>query len=196
MKYYFKQPKICANLIIMSLVWLTTAFGYYLILSLINTFSDIYVTGLTSSGSEMIAYAVAGLCYEKIGAKLSLIISFAISTIGGVLILSWGLKHQDSPVFFVFFLLAKFGISCTFNINFTANSFFFPTLFAATAMGICNFGARLVTSFTYPVSMLDEPWPMILFTGLCGITCLLSFFLRTEKEDQTKDDKNASKTFE
>ena len=196
MKYYFKQPKICANLIIMSFVWLTTAFGYYLILSLINTFSDIYVTGLTSSGSEMIAYVVSGLVYERIGPKLSLIISFAISAIGGIMILSWGLKHQDSPVFFVFFLLAKFGISCTFNINYTANSFFFPTLFAATAIGICNFGARLVTSFTYPVSMLDEPWPMILFTGLCCLTCLLSFFLRTEKEDKTQDDKKISKTYE
>ena len=38
MGFFLKQPKILVNLILMSLVWLTTAFGYYLILSLINTF--------------------------------------------------------------------------------------------------------------------------------------------------------------
>ena len=91
--YYLRQPNILINLIIMSLVWLTTAFGYFLILSLINTFSDIYITGLTSSVSEMIAYVLAGILYEKVGVKLSLILAFAISASGGILILCWGLKY-------------------------------------------------------------------------------------------------------
>ena len=77
----------------MSVIWLASSFGYYLVLSLINTFDAIYVTGITSSVSEMIAYAVSGLFYERIGIKLSYILSFAISTIGGVLILAWGLEH-------------------------------------------------------------------------------------------------------
>lgn len=89
--YYLKQPKILTNLIIMSLVWLATAFGYFLILSLTNTFSDVYITGLSSSGSEIIAYILVWLFYEKLGVKLSLIMSFLISTLGGVFILSWGL---------------------------------------------------------------------------------------------------------
>jgi len=89
--YYLKQPKIVANLIIMSFVWLATAFGYYLILSLINTFPDVYITALVSSASEILAYIVAGIFYLKVGVKLSLILGFAISTLGGVLILTWGL---------------------------------------------------------------------------------------------------------
>ena len=89
--YYLKQKKIFFNLIIMSVIWLATSFGYYLILSLINTFDDVYISGLTSSLSEMIAYVISGLLYEKIGVKLSFIIAFAISTLGGVLILAWGL---------------------------------------------------------------------------------------------------------
>lgn len=165
----------------MSFVWLATSFGYYLILSLINTFKDVYMTALVSSASEVVAYIVAGLFYLKIGVKLSLILSFAISTLGGILILCWGLDHQDSTLFFVFFLMAKFGVACTFNINFTANSYFFPTLFAATAMGVCNFGARLTSAFSYPISSLDEPWPMLMFTTFCGFTCVASFFLKTEE---------------
>ena len=76
---------------LMSLVWLSTAFGYYLILTLVNTFDKVYVTALTSSASEITAYIVSGLFYEKIGVKLSLVLSFAVSTVGGVLILAWGL---------------------------------------------------------------------------------------------------------
>ena len=168
----------------MSMVWLASAFGYYLILSLINTFTDVYITGLTSSGSEMIGYIVAGFLFEKVGVKPSLIISFAISTLGGILILCWGLQHEDSTLFFIFFLLAKFGISCSFNINYSANGYFFPTLFSATAMGVCGFSARIFSAFSYTISNLSEPWPMILFTTLCGFTCVGSLFLKTEKTEE------------
>ena len=91
--YYLKQREIFVNLVMMSIVWLATVFGYYLILSLINTFDKVYVSGLTSSVSEMIGYVVSGLVYERIGVKLTLIISFSISAVGGVLILAWGLHH-------------------------------------------------------------------------------------------------------
>ena len=164
--YYLKQPKLLINLIIMCIVWLTTSFGYYLILSLINTFESVYITGFVSSFSEMVAYILAGMFYLKVGVKLSLIIAFAISTTGGILILSWGLDHQDSALFFVFFLLAKFGVAANFNIAMTANSYFFPTLFAATALGMCNFSARILSALSYPISTLEEPMPMIIFTVL------------------------------
>ena len=178
--FYYKQPRIMTNLLLMSLVWLSTSFGYYLILTLINTFDKVYVSALTSSFSEMCAYVISGLFYERVGVKLSLILSFSISTIGGVLILAWGLQHQDSNLFFVFFLLAKFGITCTFNINFVANQFFFPTLFAATAMGFCNFLARIFSSFSFVVAGLDEPTPMYLFTGFCAVAVVASIFLKLE----------------
>ena len=136
----------------MSLVWLASSFGYYLILTLTNTFSKVYVTGLTSSFSEMLGYIISGLFYEKIGVKLSLILSFLISTVGGMAILLWGLSNDDSPWFFFWFLLAKFGVTCSFNINYVANSYFFPILFASTAMGICNFLARLFSAFSFLIA--------------------------------------------
>ena len=43
--------------------------------------------------ADMIAYAVAGIIIEKIGAKSTLTLSFIISTIGGILILAYGLSH-------------------------------------------------------------------------------------------------------
>jgi len=169
------------NLVVMSLVWLSTSFCYYLILMLTNTFDDVYVTGLTNGVSEVVAYFVAGLVYERIGVKLSLVISFLISALGGVLILIWGLQNEDSPMFFAFFLFAKFGVTCTFSINYAAHNYFFPTLFAATAMGVCNFLARLFSAMSFLVGKLEEPYPMIIFTALCGLTAVAAIFLRTEK---------------
>lgn len=60
-------------------------------------------------------------------------------------------------------------------------------------MGVCNFGARLVSSFTYPVSSLDEPYPMIMFTAFCGFTTVASFFLRTADDPATSDEKEQDK---
>ena len=162
----------------MSLIWLTTSFGYYLIFSLISTFDYVYLSAMTSSISEMIAYVLSGILYERIGVKLSLILSFTISTVGGVLILVWGLDHQDSVLFFIFFLLTKFGITFCFNINFAANSYFFPTLFASTALGVCSFLARGASAFSFVVGEMDEPVPMYLFTGLCMLSIIAAFFLR------------------
>ena len=89
--WYLKQRKVMINLILMSFVWLTTSFGYYLIMMLTNTFDNVYASALVSSISEIVAYIISGLFYDKIGVKLSLILSFAISFIGGILILAWGL---------------------------------------------------------------------------------------------------------
>ena len=180
--YFLSQTKIKVNLILMSLIWLSTSFGYYLILSLVNTFSKVYISGLTSSFSEMAAYIVSGLFYGKIGVKLSLGLAFTISSIGGVVILAWGLQHEDSVLFFVFFLMTKFGVTCCFNINFAANSYFFPTLFAATAMGVCNFLARFASAFSFIVGQMEEPLPMYLFTGLCLLSILATCFLRTTEK--------------
>ena len=77
----------------MSVVWLATSFGYYLILTLINTFENVTQVALVSSASEMVGYVLSGIFYERIGVKLSLVGSFLVSLAGGVLILTWGLQH-------------------------------------------------------------------------------------------------------
>ena len=75
-----------------------------------------------------------------------------------------------------------------------ANSYFFPTLFAATAMGACNFLARVSSAFSYIVSEMDEPTPMYIFTSLCALSAVCSFFLvENEKDNDTKTEKEGDK---
>lgn len=44
-----------------------------------------------------------------------------------------------------FVAVARVGISAGFNLIYMMNADVFPTLFAATAMGICNMLARIIT---------------------------------------------------
>ena len=166
----------------MSLVWLATSFCYYLILMLADTFKDVYLTGLTNGLAEIIAYFINGFIYDRLGIKPTLMISFSIATIGGLLILIWGLDNQGSPLFFIFFLLSKFGITSNWTVNYAAMDYLFPTLFRATAIGVCSFLARGFSSISFLVGGLDEPTPMIIFTTACGSMIFASLFLRTEKK--------------
>ena len=123
-----------------------------MILLLVNSFDHVVIAGLSCAFSEVIGCIVGAVIYERLGIKVSLFITFSISTIGGVLVLVYGLNHMNSPWFFAGVLMAKFGVTCNFTINLVATSYFFPTLFYATALGVCNFLARLVSSFSFIVA--------------------------------------------
>ena len=68
----------------------------------------------------------------------------------------------------------------TFLIVFIANSQIFPAVFAGTAMGICNVGAKLATIFSPYLAEEDPPLPMIVFTIIALIASVLSLFLKTD----------------
>ena len=67
-------------------------------------------------------------------------------------------------------MFAKFGVALSFGLNYISNSYLFPTLFAATAIGFCNTFARLFSALSPIFAQLDEPLPMLLFTASAAIT--------------------------
>ena len=139
----------------MSLSWSTASFNYYMISFLLKYFpGDIYLNGLMSSASEITAYAVGGILYQKIGVKKGFFISFGIATLGGFgMIIFERFTHffSDNPVkgpvwiFPSLVLLSKFGTAAAFNINFVSNIDLFPVLFSTTALGFCNFAGCVFT---------------------------------------------------
>ena len=74
-------------------------------------------------------------------------------------------------------LLAKFGIASAFNIVYVAHRHVFPTLFASTALGYCQFFARILTAGSPVLAQIQEPLPMWIFTFLAGLAGLLSLCL-------------------
>ena len=59
---------------------------------LTNTIDQIYLSALLSAGSELCAYGIFGSAYEKFGMKVTFGLSFIISSVGAVLILTIGLQ--------------------------------------------------------------------------------------------------------
>ena len=176
--WFLKQKNIALNLSIMVVVWLVSSFDYYLIMYLVNTFEKVYLCAIVSSLSELVAYAVSGGLYEGIGVKASLAGSFAVALIGGLIILSYGLDHQSDWTFVLLVLFAKFGIACSMNLVYVSHCATFPTLFAATAFGYCNFLARLFCSLSPLISTMEEPLPMWFFTITAGLAAVLSLGLK------------------
>jgi hypothetical protein len=113
---------------------------------------------------------------------------FAVAIIGSILLLSLGNSNVD--LIPVFILLAKSGVSATFNICYLANAQIFPAIFAGTAFGICNIGAKLATILAPLMAEIDPPAPMIIFTCTAGVAAVLSCFIVTQEQPSSKIAKN------
>ena len=89
-----------------------------------------------------------GALYTEYGVKKSLSISFGLAVGGAVMIILYGLAHQDSYMFPFFILVAKLGVSSAFNILYVSHADIFPVLFSATALGLANFVTRIFTGLS------------------------------------------------
>ena len=134
---------------------------------------------MASSASELVAIVLSGIMYKKWGIKLSFFVSYIISVVGGICILIWGAAHPGLMPFFIIF--AKFGISAGFVIVYVCTVDIFPTLFCATAIGFCNFFARIATILAPEVAVRSAPLPMLIFTSMTSLGAVLSLFLRPPK---------------
>lgn len=101
-------------------------------------------------------------------------LSFAIAFIGGIALLLYGLDNPKSVFFPILVLVAKFGISCSFNIIYVSHSSVFPIAFAATALGFCNFFARVFSASSPVLAQIEEPLPVIAFTFTSATACILA----------------------
>ena len=166
----------------MCLIWLTSCSDYFLITFLVNTFKRVYVCAVASSISENLAYPISGVFYAKFGAKASFMTGNGIAAVFGVLILAYGLDHQDDWTFVFLVLFAKFGIACCMSIVYIAHRDIFPDLFAARALGYCNVLARIFSSTSSLLAGMEEPLPIWVFTVTAAISTVAALALVTKSE--------------
>jgi len=131
---------------------------------------------------NVVAIIISPFIYQKAGIKIGFFSLFALSAFGGILILTWGLHSKSTWVFPALVLLASFGMSAGFNLCYAVHSHVFSTLFGATAMGICNFAARIATIFAPMVAEIKGPLSMYIFSTLCCVSLVLSFFITKHSE--------------
>lgn len=176
--FYLRQHVIKINLVVMCYMWASTSFCYYMI-SLYMKYlpGNIFINTIASGSAEFIAYGLGGILYTKLGIKKSYSLLYAISSLGGILIIILG---TDSVTWMpVFVMISKFGIAGCFTICYISNSHVFPTLFCSTAMGINNFFSRFLTCFSAEIAELQPPIPMVLFSGLTALGVLMIQFVKT-----------------
>jgi hypothetical protein len=71
---------------------------------------------------------------------------FAVSAFGGLLFLCFG-TSGDPVAYIIFVFITKFGLAGACVICYIGTNETFPVPIRATAMGVCNFVARLITIF-------------------------------------------------
>ena len=104
----------------MVLVWIASSFNYFLINFQMKYFQgNIFLNASISSASEIVAYSLGGLLYQKVGIHATFMAAFGISILGAIALMIFG-ENKDYVPFMV--LSAKFGVSSTFNICYLANS--------------------------------------------------------------------------
>ena len=130
----------------MSVIQVFIFFNYMLLGFLLTMFEQVYLTGIVAAMSEICAYIFSGTLFEKLGLRRTYLISLSIAVLGGGLIIAYGLDHQESITFPIFFLLCKFGLCSGFNMIVVANSTIFEVKRAATALATPMFLARLSQS--------------------------------------------------
>ena len=114
------------NLVIMTTFWGVTHFNFYLIIFLANTFGSVYKIALIMSFADILSYISAAIAFDRVSVKIAFLAPFILATLSGILILTYGLSHQDSIAFILLFFTAKFGISFTLAGVYIANAKVFP----------------------------------------------------------------------
>ena len=138
----------------MTVVQVAMIFNYQLLGFMTPLFEQAYLIGIMGSLSEIAAYAASGLIFECMGPKFTFLLSMMIALAGGLLILFYGLDHQESLSFPIFFLIAKFGVSCAYSIMVVGNASIFTVKRAATAFGLAAFFARMIQSASPVISTI------------------------------------------
>lgn len=170
--FYLRQRVIRVNLVVMAYMWACCSFGYYMIIFYLKYLpGNIYNNSLSSGGTDLIAVLCAGVLYSRFGIKMAFTFLFSLSVIGGFIIIFLG---ESASVWMpVFVVICKFGISGGFVLVYCSTVDVFPTLFCSTALGFCNFGARVLSILAPIIAERPPPLPMIVLTSLCAIGLVL-----------------------
>jgi len=182
------------NLIISVLAWTATAFGFYLINFEIKYMpGSIYLNVLMASVAESLAKPAACIEINRCGLKKAYLVAFSLACGGACMLMLSNGRYDTRLVTGLCIFVTKFGLSMAFMINYLAIVELFPTLFCATAAGMCNFLARLGTIFAPMIAEMTPPFPLLLLLFMGTTSGILTIFLQMPSAVPEKDDLKSKK---
>ena len=161
--------------------WIASSFSLYLVnYSIKNLSGDFFLNNLISGVSDVPVGILGGYLYHKFGLRIVLFSFFLIALLGGITLIIFSESNESLvPIMIAF---AKGGVKVTFDICYLGNSFLFPAIFAGTAFGFCNAGAKISTIFSPLLAEVEPPIPMIVLSILTSSGAISSLFLKTAPE--------------
>ena len=137
---------------------------------------NIFVNTIVSSILDIPILIGMGFMYHKYGMRVALPIGCAMSLAGSIPLVFLG--NIEGAAATVFVLLARCGVKVALDLCYIANSTIFPAIFAGTAFGLCNIGAKLFTILSPMIAELDKPVPMIIFSIVLGFAIFAALAIK------------------
>ena len=201
-------------------MWSVASFSYYLLIYMNKYFEgSIYVNFYLDGISGLIGSCTAVLIYTCARIRWSFIIASTLSLLGSVFLLLFQQDYispnfvsvfmtekspydEDSPETKAYYLavlipavvfVTKIGVNITWYVVYQASfseNIVFPFYNRATAIGICNFIARLSITLSSIVAELPRPVPASVLITLFAIELIVCFFLPSIKEQEEFDERD------
>ena len=130
--------------------------------------------------SELVAIPVCGYLYKRLKMRALFTVLFALSTLGAILMEIFPMNVKLMPVLIV---ITKFGLSGALVTLTNSTTDVFPAMFAATALGICNFSARILVSMSPFIAAIKNPIPMWVLTAILVIALIVVQYVRRPQQN-------------
>jgi hypothetical protein len=169
------------NLIILIYLWVAASFNLYMIgFYMKYVGSNLFVSTLTASLGDIPLSVGGGFTYHHLGPRRAMPIFLGVAIVASVSLSSWASTTSgvSTAIISILVLLTRSGIKATFDSCYLANSTIFPAIFAGTAFGFCNLGAKIVTIFSAPMAELKPPTPMIILSCLAATALVAALMLQ------------------
>ena len=177
------------NLSILIFLWVAASFNLYMISFYMKYVSNnIFVATLTSCLGDIPLSIGGGFLYHHLGPKYAMPIFLASAILGSLSLATWAApdKKLNIVIMSILVLFTRSGIKCTFDSCYLANATIFPAIFAGTAFGLCNIGAKLVTIFAPVMAEITPPTPMIIFSALSAMALVAAFNIIPPAKEKAK----------
>lgn len=140
---------------------------------------NIFHNSFYSSLFDVPISIAGGFIYHHLGPRATLTIAFSVALLGSISILIWSEDHPGLVP--VMLTLVKSGVKVAFDVCYLANSTIFPAIFAGTAFGLCNMGAKVATIMSPLIAEVEAPVPMLCFSVASGLALILAQGIKVNK---------------
>ena len=187
-RFFLNQRSICINLVAITLIWLAASFNMSLIglqvKHLPGDFENNMIAMLISDLPAVILTAIlvrSGFRPKRL--FFGYMLCSAIASLSMITFVYIEASGIEMPILTG---AARFGIKCSFTTLYMTHPSMFPTLFAATSMGIANTISRTLVMPAPVIAEYDYPRPMILFATLAFVASMASTFIIDDAKEIEK----------